>query len=732
MDEKQVNLFYEEMKKTFVKPESDWVDKAKTFRTILEKFFENLTPDLDWQASLWERIDVYYDAHPEEEAMRSRVHKIRKKINDIVHNEIEIGPKEVKRVVVKKEDIRKIYEDFVLVIYNATSIFPDSATFELLGINQSDYLKGLNEQQKDAVLTDSRIVFVNAGPGTGKTTLLVQKMVHYIVNNPQNGHVVALSFTNTAARQLEEKFQRQAFMYLKENRYEIFNGTIHSFCIRKLRKFSQIKGRSLEYMIIGDDELFDLVPDICKQLNDKYSIEEINGFLNNSNKLWPEDLSTAIDSIKQRYKLISLNGILTMFFDQLSNDKEFADWILASVDLLVIDEAQDLNESNFMIFNRLLELKPTLKLFMVGDPRQNIFEFNGGSYEHLNKFLTRYQDDVALKNLSISYRCPEAVLGFVNSFSFIDCENIPLRSDVAGSIQAIAFPDIRCESERIIDTIKTIGDLDSCAVVSPNIKGLSDIIECLNANSIPYIVFGGKRKLKSHIKFINNLLRILYNNNEKGILSVCRVLKIDVKTQPVGAPRHFSPKELFFRNSYGRQLREIHKEYDRLEWKLPALVDMLVNKMLPAGMYSEPEIADDFKKLRSIVSGYKTIKDYLDAFTVDKERFICFYDKDFVDSITETDGPRLTLSTIHSAKGLEWKHVFLIGMYDLNFPGIKKYSNKTIEKQERYLNTKKKELYVACTRASQQLRVSFPSIVEDLEQTPSRLLAGLIVDQVSG
>ena len=731
MDEKQVNLFYEEMKKTFVKPESDWVDKAKTFRTILEKFFQNLTADLDWQASLWERIDAYYDAHPEEEAMRTRVHRIRKRINDIVHNEIEIGPEEVKHVIVTKEDIRKIYEDCVLVVYNATGIFPDSATFELLGINQSDYLKGLNEQQKDAVLTDSRIVFVNAGPGTGKTTLLVQKMVHYIVNNPQKEHVVALSFTNTAARQLEEKFQQQAFMYLKENRYEIFNGTIHSFCIRKMRKFSQIKGRSLEYMIIGDDELFDLVPDICKQLNDKYTIEEINGFLNNSNRLWPDDLATAIDSIKQRYKLISLNGILTMFYDQLSNDKEFADWILASVDLLVIDEAQDLNESNFMIFNRLLELKPAMKLFLVGDPRQNIFEFNGGSYEHLNKFLSRYQDDVALRNLSVSYRCPESVLGFVNSFSFIDCENIPLRSDVAGSIRVISFPDTRSESESIIDSITNIGDLDTCAVVSPNIKGLSDIIECLNNNSIPYVVFGGKRKLKSHIKFINNLLRILYNYNEKGILSVCRVLKIDVKTQPVGAPRHFSPKELFFRNSYGRQLREIQKEYDRLEWKLPVLIDVLVDKMLPSGMYSEPEIADDYRKLKSIVSGYKTIKEYLDAFTVDKERFICFYDKDFVDSITETDGPCLTLSTIHSAKGLEWKHVFLIGMYDLNFPGIKKYSNKTIEKQERYLNTKKKELYVACTRASQQLRVSFPLIVEDIEQTPSRLLTGMTVDQVS-
>lgn len=728
MEEKQVKLFYEEMKNTFVKPNSDWGDKAKTLRTLLEKFFQNLTPELDSQTTLWERMVAYYDANPDEDAMRSRVHRIRKKLNDIVHDELEIGPEDIKHIVVTKEDIRKIYEDFVLVVYNATKIIPDSATFELLGVNQSNYLKGLNEQQKNAVLTDSRIVFVNAGPGTGKTTLLVQKMVHYIIKNPQSNHIVALSFTNTAARQQEEKFQQQAFMYLKENQYELFNGTIHSFCLRKMRKYYQLKGRSFEYMIIGDDELFDFAPDICKLLNDKYTLEEITDFLSNSVKLWPADLSAAVADLKARYKYISLNGILTLFDDLLSKDKDFVDWILASSYLLVIDEAQDLNECNFTIFSRMLDLKPSLKLFMVGDPRQNIFEFNGGSYEHLDRFLAQYQNDVSRRDLSISYRCPEAVLSFVNKFTFMDCENVPLRSDIDGQVQLKEFPTVQDESESVVDAISAIGDFDSCSIISPNIKGLADIIEHLNVKRIPYVVLGGRRKIKSHIKFVNNLLRILYNNNEKSILSVCRVLAIDVKTQPIGAPRHFSPKELFFRNSYGRSLRDIYKEYDRLEWSLPRLIDAIVDKLLPAGMYAEPQVAEDFKKLRSLISGYKTIKEYLDAFSIDKERFICFYEKDFVESVAASDGPCLTLSTIHSAKGLEWKYVFLIGMYDRNFPGLKKYSNKTTDKHEKYLNTKKKELYVACTRTAQQLSISYPKVIESIEQTPSRLIAELEVN----
>ena len=94
----------------------------------------------------------------------------------------------------------------------------------------------------------------------------------------------------------------------------------------------------------------------------------------------------------------------------------FANWILQSVELLVIDEAQDLTEGNFKIFEIMMALKPTLKLFMVGDPRQNIFEFNGGSYKYLADFMTAHAEESENKYLSISYRCPSSVLNFVNSF----------------------------------------------------------------------------------------------------------------------------------------------------------------------------------------------------------------------------------------------------------------------------------------------------------------------------
>lgn len=725
MEEKRVHLFYDEMKNTYIKTESTWTDKKKIFRTLLEDFFDNILPSSQQYSKLQDKIDAHYDANPDEEFMRGRAHKIRQNTNHVVHNDIKVGDNDVIRINATKSEVRKIYEECIMVIFNATGVIPDSATFELLGKNKSDLLKGLNDQQKDAILTQSRIVFVNAGPGTGKTTLLVQKMVHYVTNNSEQKNIVALSFTNTAAKQLENKFLQQAFVYLQEKDYELFNGTIHSYCLRKLRAYYQSKGRSFEFMIIGDEDLYDLVPDIQKHMNDRYTIEEINQFLSNGFRHWPDDLRAIIEEIKKKYKLISLNGILTQFYDHLSNDKEFADWVLSSVDLLVIDEAQDLNQNNFEIFNKMLELKPSLKLFMVGDPRQNIFEFNGGSFEYLNIFIQQHLAETKCRDLGVSYRCPSAILEYVNTFNFTDFQNTPLKSNIEGGIQAHAFPTIRDESNYIIAAIASTGNYDSCAILSHSIKGLADVINCLNDNNIPYTVLGGRRKLKTHVKFVNNLLKILYNKNERSILSVARVLNIDIKTQPIGAPRNFSPTELFYKNPYGRKLRATYTEYSDQDQDFSTLVNALIEGFLPATMYSDTNIMQDFEKFKSLISGYKSIKEYLDDFSLNKDRFLAFYDKDFEESVTPADDSCVTLSTIHSAKGLEWKNVFIIGMNDQNFPGIK---NQTSTVQDKFLNIKRKELYVACTRASEQLCLSFPKEIDNIELTPSRFLMGLNVN----
>ena len=114
-------------------------------------------------------------------------------------------------------------------------------------------------------------------------------------------------------------------------------------------------------MIISDEELYEFSQEASVCLNNKYTIQQIGEILKSSQNTWPEDIKTCFEDIKKKNTLISLNDILSVFYDKIKSDLNFANWILQSVELLVIDEAQDLTEGNFKIFEIIMALKPTLK-----------------------------------------------------------------------------------------------------------------------------------------------------------------------------------------------------------------------------------------------------------------------------------------------------------------------------------------------------------------------------------
>jgi superfamily I DNA/RNA helicase len=203
------------------------------------------------------------------------------------------------------------------------------------------------------------------------------------------------------------------------------------------------------------------------------------------------------------------------------------------------------------------------------------------------------------------------------------------------------------------------------------------------------------------------------------------MLDIDLHNQPLGTPRNLTEKEIFYQGPFGRRLFQLRKDVNKFGWNPSEVLNNILEAYLPSEWSSDLKIKDDFLKLKNIARGYKSIKEYLDALSVDKDRFACFYDKDYKDSKADMTDRCVTLSTIHSAKGLEWRNVFLIGMNDNNFPGIKNYDTWNPGRHERYLNKKKKELYVALTRASEHMHISYPEYVDGQEQFPSMLLNGI-------
>lgn len=552
------------------------------------------------------------------------------------------------------------------------------------------HLAGLNPQQLDAVRCQERIVFVNAGPGTGKTTLLVSKMIDHLITSHTPQKIVALSYTNTAARQIGERFYRQ--MGQSFIPFDFFNGTIHAYCFRMMKAYYERIDRPFDYTILDDEELTELAKEVQDQAGD-------------------------LSQYKQRLKLISVEDILALYLDLLDNDTTFRQYMSEQATFMAIDEAQDLSAANYEILDKLLDIIPNLQLFLVGDPRQNIFEFNGGSYRNLDSFLSKHRHQV--RNLTITYRCGQKIADYVNTFQFTDCENHPLqsKSKEEGILTIKQASDELSEAREAISSIRQTDHLADCAVLSNNLKYLDTLISELKKEQIPYKVFGGRKLVKRHIRFLNHILRILENENPYSISKIAQYAGLDI-TQD-GKKR----KSLFFTTELGQLILSVRDDCAALGFT--DLMNCVLERIM-----RDPEddeaISQDYDALLLLSGQYQTIADYLMAFASDKETFAMFYRKDYEDCDIAPDGDYLTVSTIHSAKGLEWDTVFVMGLCEGNFPNSYFCKDKPESEQQEFFNNEWKKMYVAATRARKQLVLSYPSSITrkgyTFKKQPSRFI----------
>ncbi len=596
------------------------------------------------------------------------------------------------------------YNTLVRLIFLSTGVYPDPATEEFLGVRTEDRLAGLNAQQKDAVLSDAQIIYVSAGPGTGKTYLLVNKLVQYIVTSDRRERIVALSYTNTAAKGIGEKFYGKVFSCRINKPFDFYNGTIHAFCFKMLKSFYANIGKEFNYIIIDDVDIKDLAEELSVQFGMKYSAEDIAKCLKSRLNAKQEDLRRIIDEIKEKYNIISIEDILYKFIDALS-DRTFSKWFREQVSVLVVDEAQDLGALNYEIFNRMMTVRPDLKVFLVGDPRQNIFGFIGGSYRHLEEFLHKH-GNYTQKTLSLTYRCPEAVNMYVNRFRFDDCENIPIKSENenAGHLEVTRYPDVEEEARGVLSAVRAAGPLRNSAVLCNSLYYVKTFIEILGEEKVPYRVFGGQKLVKPHIKILNHLLRIIDSDNEYSIRKIANSARItlsDFKGSNV--------KERFYNTPIGQRVAEIKCNIKTAGRTMSFVIQDVVEIIKPFIPWDDEYDHDgDFNRFMEIARGFESLDSLLLAFAIDKETFATFYEKNYVECTVPLGDDWLTVSTIHSAKGLEWENVFVMGLFEGNFPNAWFVRNDTDEKKAKYFNESMKAMYVAATRTKESLYLSYP------------------------
>lgn len=686
MNPTRVQEYYDELKFYYVKPDSDWTDKAKSMRTIAHRFYNEIA-DVDTTYHL--ALVEFYKGN-QQKIVSDLAFNLKTQLNTIVHENLKID----------KQRYIALYDSLVRLIYLATGVMPDEATQEFIGFKQKDIWSDLNDQQKAIVLCDDQIIYVNAGPGTGKTRLLVHKLVRYIQVSNVKEKIVALSYTNTAARELGDKFRDIVYNVMLEKGYDFYNGTIHSFCYRMIKSFYASKGEEYSDIIIDDEDIRNLAEEINIQLEEKYTVNEIAECLKSKLRTKNPYLADVIADIKRKYSVISIEDILLKFIEACKMP-DFKIWISDKLTTLVIDEAQDLTKQNYEIFSTLLSIIPNLKLFLVGDPRQNIFNFNGGSYEHLDVFLRQHPRHSKM-SLTLTYRCPDKIAEYLNTFRFNDCENNRLESmcERTGQITVSPCDSNVTEALVVLRKIKELGNLNNTVVLCNSMRYLSDLIVVLGEHEIPYRVYGGKKYLRDHVKLYNHVLRVIDCENEYSIRVLDREFALRLK--------NYSGKnivERFYASTFGQKIKEIKNGISRLSQDFHTISCTVIDEILGLKSDSE-EILKDYKQLIELSHQYPTISDYLMSFALDKETFASFYSKDYVECQVPVNDECLTVSTIHSAKGLEWNNVFILGLAEGNFPNAR-YAGDTKEKQDKFFSDEAKKMYVAVSRAKENLYLSY-------------------------
>ena len=577
-----------------------------------------------------------------------------------------------------------------------------------------DHLGGLNEQQRDAVLCKADIVYVNAGPGTGKTALLTSKLVDIIQTSTSPEKIVALSYTNTAARQIGERFKEKLAKSGISKDYSLFSGTIHSFCYRMLKKYSE----SFDYTILDDEELMELAEDISRRYDERFSAKQILACINAKQINLPDEVVQTVSGVKSAFKIISVQDILVLFIKALDEDSAFRRFIHDQVTVMAFDEAQDLTEQHYSILDRILTINPAVKVFLVGDPRQNIFEFNGGSYKNLDDFLHRHTSHV-VKSLTITYRCGQAIADYVNTFHFTDCDNLQLQSrcSEAGHISIKQSFDEEDEAKTVLESIKATGNLNSCAVLCNSLKYLENLISLLREEQIPYRVYGGRKTLKRHIRFLNHILRIIDNENPDSIRKIADYAGINILED--GKRK----KSRFFASPLGQNIHSIREQVQSCPFSEIATRVLSEIMMDPD---DDASVQADYMDFQTWSYDYESVSDYLAAFATDRERFAQFYQADYAECLVPTDNGFLTLSTIHSAKGLEWDHVYIMGLCEGNFPNPYFCTAKTPEGIDEFFNAEWKKMYVASTRAKETLCLTYATHITrkgfTFRKEPSRFI----------
>ncbi len=569
--------------------------------------------------------------------------------------------------------------------------------------NANDNLtKDLNKEQLAAVTHEGSPLLVLAGAGSGKTRVLTRRAAWLIANNKASSYnTLLLTFTNKAANEMKNRITSLT------KTEPGFAGTFHSFCVRVLR----IDGEQIDipknFLIYDDYDQKEIIADIIDELNlDKDTVKPavIAAQISEakSNMLKPLQYAEIIkgDFQEKVFKIYleyekKLKNIGALDFDDLllkavelfeTQSNVLAKW-QGRLTHVLVDEWQDTNKIQYKLTKQIVGSNKNLTA--VGDASQSIYSWRGADYRNIN-YLVRDYPDIKVVNLERNYRSTQNILEAANAVISRNTSH-PILSLWTNKRGGEKIKIYRAASEldeasfivTEIDNLVTKGhELHDFAILYRTNAQSRVLEEALLHTGIPYTLVGGVRFYsRAEIKDVLSYLRIL--SNPKDTVSLKRIKKL--------GKRRFDKFEEF-----RKSLKDI-ENFTTLE-----TLDLVLQKTGYLEKYSRESEEnlmrlENIKELRSVATEFSNLSDFLENVAlVEAEQ----NEKGIVKPQEDEKG-KVTLMTLHAAKGLEYSVVFVVGMEEGLFPHSRSLFDMSQLEEERRL------AYVGITRARELLYLTY-------------------------
>ena len=589
-----------------------------------------------------------------------------------------------------------------------------------------DILKGLNDNQIRAVKHTSGPCLVIAGAGSGKTKVLTTRIAYLIEQGIKPWNILAITFTNKAAREMRDRLD----MLVSEE--PGFVGTFHSLGLRIIRENHDLLDLTSNFTILDSDDVLSIIKKILKEKhydpkeyapsyirnrisfikNENLSRGEVDKFFNTSVEKVAAEVYDSYQELLRKNNSVDFDDLLKLPVKLFDDYPNILEKYQEKYKYILVDEYQDTNEVQYQ-FNKKLASKYQ-NLFVVGDPNQSIYAFRNANFKNILNFEKDYPNTTVIP-LDQNYRSTNYILNTANSIIKNNKErkDLELKGNLGEGVKVkyIRTYDDKNEINIVIEEIKKLNnegyDYKNIGVLYRTNAQSRLVEEMFLKSKIPYKIVGAyyfyqRKEIKDllcYLKLISNLdddvaLRRIINVPKRGIGDTS-INKLEESAKIKGISMFEAiedKKQLLFKELI------LDLKNKSQELSLTELIDLILEK---SGMKNELEQEksleselrlDNLMEFKSITASYEE-----QTGSVNLEDFLS--EVSLVADVSEhkSDGNEVTLMTIHSAKGLEFDVVFLIGMEEGLFP----HSQSLFE--DGGLEEERRLCYVGITRAKKRL-----------------------------